>query len=84
MNTFQVSHHKILHIRCRIFNSNCYGGINMQSRIYGYIRVSSKDQNEDRQIIAMKEFGIPKKDIICDKQSGKDFERPGYKQLMKK
>jgi len=56
----------------------------MQSRIYGYIRVSSKDQNEDRQIIAMKEFGIPKKDIICDKQSGKDFERPGYKQLMKK
>lgn len=51
---------------------------------YGYIRVSTKEQNEDRQLIAMREFGIAYEDIIVDKQSGKDFDRPGYKKLMKK
>ena len=51
---------------------------------YGYIRVSSMEQNEDRQLIAMKEIGIPKKQIYTDKQSGKDFERPQYKALLKK
>ena len=45
---------------------------------YGYIRVSSKEQNEDRQYIAMSEFGIQNENIILDKQSGKNFERPGY------
>jgi hypothetical protein len=45
---------------------------------YGYIRVSSAEQNEDRQRIAMKEFGITDKNMILDKQSGKDFLRPGY------
>lgn len=49
---------------------------------YGYIRVSSKDQNEARQVAAMLEFGIVKKQIYLDKQSGKDFERPSYKRLL--
>ena len=51
---------------------------------YGYIRVSSTDQNEDRQIDAMREVGIAKKNIYTDRQSGKDFERPQYKRLVKK
>jgi len=51
---------------------------------YGYIRVSSTDQNEDRQILAMQKHDIPPKNIFMDKVSGKDFERMGYKQLVKK
>ena len=51
-------------------------------RIYGYIRVSSTDQNEDRQLLAMQELGISKGRIFADKQSGKDFERPAYKLLV--
>lgn len=51
---------------------------------YGYIRVSSRDQNEERQLIALKEAGVPEKNIYLDKQSGKDFERPQYKKLVKK
>lgn len=54
----------------------------MNGKTYGYIRVSSRDQNEDRQRIAMREFGIPDELVFVDKQSGKDFERPGYKRLM--
>ena len=52
--------------------------------IYGYVRVSSTDQNEDRQLDAMHEVGVPEKNIYLDKQSGKDFERPQYKKLVKK
>ena len=52
--------------------------------IYGYIRVSSRDQNEDRQLIAMREIDVPEKNIYMDKQSGKDFERPQYKKLVRK
>lgn len=52
-------------------------------KILGYIRVSSKDQNEDRQRIAMREFGVPDDCLIIDKQSGATFERPGYKKLLK-
>lgn len=52
--------------------------------IYGYVRVSSTDQNEDRQLIAFSEKQIPKKNIYMDKQSGKDFERPQYKRLVRK
>jgi DNA invertase Pin-like site-specific DNA recombinase len=52
--------------------------------IYGYIRVSSRDQNEDRQQIALKELAIPEKNIFMDKQSGKDFERPQYKKMVRK
>ena len=51
---------------------------------YGYARVSTKEQNEQRQIIALTEFGISEKDIYVDKQSGKDFERTQYRQLMRK
>lgn len=51
---------------------------------YGYVRVSTKEQNEDRQMIAMRNFGIANNSIILDKQSGKDFERPGYQQLIQK
>ena len=53
-------------------------------KMYGYIRVSSKDQNPDRQIIAMKEYGIQEKDMYLDKMSGKDFNRPYYKKLLRK
>lgn len=51
--------------------------------IYGYIRVSSRDQNEDRQRIALKEVGVPEKNIYLDKQSGKDFNRPHYRKLLR-
>ena len=51
---------------------------------YGYARVSSKEQNEQRQMIALTEFGIVEKNIYMDKQSGKDFDRPRYKRLVKK
>lgn len=53
-------------------------------RIYGYVRVSSTDQNEDRQMDAMKEKNVPLKNIYIDKQSGKDFERTSYKSMIKK
>ena len=52
--------------------------------IYGYVRVSSKDQNEGRQIIAMEEVNVPEENIYVDKQSGKDFNRPKYKALVRK
>ena len=51
---------------------------------YGYIRVSTRDQNEQRQVIALNEYGISSKQIYIDKQSGKDFERPNYKRLIRK
>ena len=52
--------------------------------IYGYIRVSSFDQNEDRQMIAMQKARIPRKNIYLDKQSGKDFDRPMYKKMVRR
>ena len=52
--------------------------------IYGYMRVSSKEQNEDRQKIALTEMGVPENNIYMDKQSGKDFERTQYKRLLRK
>ena len=52
--------------------------------VYGYVRVSTREQNEDRQIIAMQEVGIKKKNIYIDKQSGKDFNRPMYQKLFRK
>ena len=51
---------------------------------YGYVRVSSLDQNEERQLIEMKNLGIPEERIFKDKQSGKDFDRPNYKRLVRK
>ena len=56
----------------------------MNEGIFGYIRVSSRDQNEDRQRIAMHEAGVDDAHIYMDKQSGKNFDRPGYQKLMKK
>ena len=56
----------------------------MSNNIYGYIRVSSTDQNEDRQLIALTEIGVSEKDIFMDKQSGKNFDRPQYQKLVKK
>ena len=52
--------------------------------VYGYIRVSSKDQKEDRQQIALKEVGVERQNIYVDKQSGKDFNRPQYKKMLRK
>ncbi len=51
---------------------------------YGYVRISSTDQHEDRQVTAMDGLGIPPKNLFIDKQSGKDFDRPKYKQLIRK
>ena len=52
--------------------------------VYGYIRVSTKEQNEDRQLVALHELNIPEKNIYMDKQSGKDFDRPQYKRLVRR
>ncbi|MEG0591240.1 MAG: recombinase family protein, partial [Lachnospiraceae bacterium] len=54
-----------------------------KSKEYGYIRVSARDQNTDRQEIAMRELNIPKLKLYTDKQSGKDFERPQYQKLLR-
>jgi len=51
---------------------------------YGYVRVSTKDQNEERQLIAMRAYGVAEDHIILDKQSGKDFDRPGYRRLVRR
>ncbi len=56
----------------------------MATQIYGYARVSSVDQNEIRQLIALRERSVPEENIFIDKQSGKDFDRPNYKRLLKK
>lgn len=52
--------------------------------IYGYVRVSTKDQNEDRQLLAMQEFPVDEKNIFMDKLSGKDFNRPQYIKLLRR
>lgn len=52
--------------------------------IYGYIRVSSREQYEDRQMLALQELSIPRKNIFIDKQSGKDFNRPSYKRMIRR
>ncbi len=54
------------------------------NNVYGYVRVSSIDQNENRQMLEMEKAKVPKENIYIDKQSGKDFERPNYKKLVKK
>ena len=56
----------------------------MDHRTYGYVRISTKDQNEARQVRAMLDFGLAEKDIVVEKQSGKDFNRPKYKRLLKR
>ena len=54
------------------------------AEVYGYVRVSTKEQKEDRQMIAMNERGIKKKNIYADKQSGKNFDRPQYQKMLRK
>lgn len=56
----------------------------MNGKTYGYIRVSTKEQHEDRQRIALDEFGVPEENIFMDKISGKNFDRPAWKRLMRK
>lgn len=56
----------------------------MNGTTYGYMRVSTREQNEDRQRIAMLESGVPEENLYLDKQSGKDFKRPGYRTLVEK
>lgn len=54
------------------------------SKVYGYIRVSSTDQNEDRQLVALRDREVPEQNLYMDKQSGKDFERPEYRRMVKR
>ena len=56
----------------------------MSGITYGYVRVSSRDQNLDRQLVAMEQFGVPADHVVIDRQSGKDFDRPGYRRLGRK
>lgn len=56
----------------------------MGNNTFGYARVSSRDQNEERQIIAFREMGVPEQNIYVDKQSGKDFNRPQYKRMLRR
>ena len=58
--------------------------VRLKMTIYGYVRVSSIDQNEDRQMIEMQKIGVPEANIFMDKQSGKNFDRPAYKRLVRK
>ncbi|MCI8419496.1 MAG: recombinase family protein [Oscillospiraceae bacterium] len=60
------------------------GTTTITGNIYGYIRVSARDQNEDRQLVALRGIPVPERNIFTDKQSGKDFNRPEYKKLVKK
>lgn len=54
------------------------------SKTYGYVRVSSRDQNEERQLVAMKQLNVSRRNIYIDKESGKDFMRPAYQKMLKK
>ena len=56
----------------------------LSGKVYGYMRVSTKDQNEARQVDAMLEYGVPRDNLFLDKQSGKDFDRPSYQKLVEK
>lgn len=55
-----------------------------EQKLYGYCRVSTREQNEDRQMIALREMGVPKENIYVDKMSGSNFERPQYQNLLSK
>ena len=60
------------------------GGTILTNNTYGYVRVSTREQNEDRQLIALREVDVAEKNIYVDKQSGKDFDRPQYRRLLRK
>lgn len=59
------------------------GGMDVEETIYGYVRVSTQEQNEAHQMTTMREFGVPEKNIVVEKLSGKDFNRPHYQQLVR-
>ena len=67
-----------------LFGRSVREGGNIEKKVYGYIRFSTREQNEDRQLIALREIGVLEKNIYLDKQSGKDFNRPQYKKLLRK
>ena len=54
------------------------------AEVYGYVRVSSRDQNEERQMISLRNLAVAEKNIFMDKQSGKDFNRPAYKRMLRR
>ena len=56
----------------------------MKTQTYGYVRISTKEQNEARQLAALAEYEIPQRNLFIDRPSGKDFDRPAYKRLMKR
>ena len=56
----------------------------MENKVYGYARVSTREQNEDRQMIALENYPMSRKQIYLDKLSGKDFNRPQYQKLLRK
>ena len=56
----------------------------MQNTVYGYVRVSTKEQNEARQMIHLLDFGVDERNIFIDKLSGKDFNRPQYKRMLRR
>ena len=66
------------------FSHTEVNGSVMAAMIYGYVRVSTREQNEDRQLIALQQTGIPARNIFVDKRSGKDFDRPQYKKLLRR
>lgn len=80
--------------KCRNEEKTCYNDIFSATKAckgresakvtYGYIRVSTKEQNEVRQLVALSDYGIEKRYLYMDKQSGKDFERPAYKRMMRR
>ncbi len=63
---------------------DCLAAVPTAARTFGYVRVSTREQNEDRQVLAMAEFGVPEKNLIIEKQSGKDFDRPRYLRLLRR
>lgn len=66
-------------------STECRSEVYMEKqKIFGYMRVSTKEQNEDRQLLALLEIGVPKHQIFMDKQSGKDFERVQYQKLLRR
>lgn len=65
-----------------VSNGNDAGEKAAERQMLGYVRVSTREQNEDRQVIAMREFGVPEDCILVEKQSGKDFNRPVYQRLI--
>lgn len=56
----------------------------MKKNVYGYVRVSTREQNVERQLIALEKIGVPQAKIFIDRQSGKDFRRPAYQKMVKK